>query len=519
MRLRSTLRNNKSVSITLPAPIKGLNCRDSVADMEAEYALTMDNYIPSDTKVSLRNGYTRYAEFSAPVSSLIKYISGVYSRLFAVSGHKVWDITHINSIQAIGTSDISNDNFQSAQYKNYLYFVNGTNTPKVFYIDEQGQEHFGNWGFSGTGLAADKIIGVSVSKQRLWFVEKDTLKVWYPQTAGNISGALNCFDLAQVCRYGGTLLAVANWTQDGGQGIDDLTAFITSEGEVLVYSGSDVNNADDWKLRGSYKISRPIGYQCCVQYQGDVVVISIDGYIPLSKALPLDKANAAQIAFSDAIRGLVADRTQKYAARSGWQGVIYGRGGYGVFNVPVANDFEQHVINVNTGAWCRFTGIRSFCWCEYKSRLYFGSDNGVYLFDEGYTDNGTPISGKVVQAYNNLGTERLKKIQLLNPRTKSSSPYNLVIYTNMDMEEQEVEYMENIGLMGSRRWNVMKWSSSENSVGSYWGNSGKTLLRSQWIANSATGYKASLVFKTKTKGTQIEWYETNILYEIGNGVL
>ena len=43
--------------------------------------------------------------------------------------------------------------------------------------------------------------------------------------------------------------AVAGWPQDGGQGIDDLTLFITSEGEVLVYAGSDPSNADDWSLR------------------------------------------------------------------------------------------------------------------------------------------------------------------------------------------------------------------------------------------------------------------------------
>lgn len=519
MRLRLVTRNNKSVYITLASPINGLNKRDNILNMESKYALTMDNYIPLDTKIVLRKGYVSYAVLNKTVKSLISYNNGGNSRLFAVADHKIWDITDSADTSAVYSTGITNDNFQSAQYKNYLYLVNGSDTPIVFSIDSQGDESFDTWGFSGTNLTADKIINVSVSKQRLWFVEKDSLKVWYPQTAGNVSGTLNCFDFSQVSRYGGHLVAVANWTQDGGQGIDDLTAFITSEGEVLVYSGSDINDADDWKLRGSYKISRPIGYKCFVQYQGDIVIISEDGYIPLSKALPMDKANASQIAFSDAIRGLVLDRTQKYAGRDGWQGVIYGRGGYAVFNVPVASEFEQHVINVNTGAWCRFTGLRSYCWCEYNRRLYFGSDNGVLLFDEGYSDCGTPICGTVVQAYSNLGTERLKKIQLLNPRTKSSAPYNLVIYTNMDMDEQNIEYVENIGSSGGGKWNTMKWASSSAATGSYWGNSGRTQLRSQWIANSATGYKASVVFKTKTKGNQIEWYETNILYEVGNGVL
>ena len=175
--------------------------------------------------------------------------------------------------------------------------------------------------------------------------------------------------MSQVSRFGGYLVAVANWTQDGGQGIDDLTVFVTSEGEVLVYTGSNVADADDWILRGSYKIGRPIGYKCCLSYQGDVVIITQDGYIPLSSALAVDKVNSPQIAYSDIIRDLVCDRTKIYASRAGWQGIIYARGGYAIFNVPLYKGFEQHVINVNTGAWCRFTDINSHCWAEFNNRL------------------------------------------------------------------------------------------------------------------------------------------------------
>lgn len=517
MRLKLANRVNKSLCTTVISPIKGLNQRDNISDMEPEYAITMDNYLPQDTKVCLRKGYVRHFQMQNRVSSLAVYSGTEGTQLLAVSNHKVWNVSSGANAHKVLESGITNDDFRTAQYKDYLYFVNGTDTPKVYSNIEQ--EQMGSWSFSATGLTGSRIANVGVSKQRLWFVEKETLKVWYPQTAGNVSGTLQCFDLAQVCRYGGHLVAVAAWTQDGGQGIDDLTVFLTSEGEVLVYSGSDINDSDDWKLRGSYKISRPIGWKCLLQYQGDLVAITEDGYLPLSKALPLDKASSAQIAFSDAIRGLVLSRTQSYASYAGWQGIIYSRGGFALFNVPVANGFEQHVINLNTGAWCRFTGIRAFCWEQFDKRLYFGSDKGVYLFDEGYSDDGGPILGVVEQAYNNLGTDRLKRIQLLNPRTKSVSPYNLVIYTNMDMEEQEFDYEESIGNLGQTRWNEVFWSGGGNTNGTLWANAGKSSLRSQWIANSATGYKLSIVFKTQTVGNTIEWYETAVRYELGDGVL
>ena len=519
MLLRTINRTNKSINYTLPAPIKGLNKRDSVAEMSETFALEMDNYIPTDSKIVLRKGYKKYVETENPVSSLATYDYGNESQFFAVSGHRIINISSAQNVHVYDEVALNEDVCQTVQYKNYLYFVNGIDVPKVYYIDDNGHEHLQDWGFYGENLNPRSIVNVSVSKQRLWFVEKGSLKVWYPQTAGNISGELQMFDFSQVCRFGGHLVAVANWTQDGGQGIDDLTVFITSEGEALVYSGSDINNANDWKLRGSFKISRPIGYKCCMQYQGDIVIIAEDGYIPLSGALPLDKANASQIAFSDAIRGLVTERTAKYAALSGWQGLIYHRGGYGLFNVPVGIDFEQHIINIGTGAWCRFTNIPALCWHEYNQRLYFGSTHGIYLFDEGYEDDGEEISGVVEQAYTDLGTQRLKKVQLLNPRTKSTSQYSLVIYTNMDMEKRNVDYNELIGSISKSRWNEVLWVKTDDNSGAKWDTSESTILRSQWIANSSTGYKASVVFKTKTKGIAIEWYETGISYEIGMGVL
>lgn len=518
MYAQSIIRNNKSITYTLPAPIKGLNCRDAVADMDYSYAISMDNYIPYEDKVVLRKGYRPYVFLESKVKTLATYNAGGKSVLLAVSNHKIYNISSKNNIYAYTDVFLSEDDCQTVQYKNYLYFMNGMDVPKVYYTDTQGIEHLENWGFSGDNLNAGAIVAGSVSKQRLWFIEKGTLKVWYTENAGNISGNLQCFDLSQVCRFGGYIVAIANWTLDGGQGIDDLTVFITSEGEALIYSGSNVNNADDWKLRGSYRISRPIGYNCCLPYQGDVAIICQEGYISLSSALPVNKVISSQTAFSDTIRDLVKKRTKMYAQKSGWQAIIYTAGGYALFNVPLNKGFEQHVINVNTGAWCRFTDINSCCWTEYDKRLYFGSDDGVYLFDEGYNDNGEPIIGIVAQAYTDLGSSRLKKIQLINPRTKSKYKYSLIIYTDTDMQNEQKQYCENIGYSNGVKWNNCKWSSTIKS-GAKWENSGSDILHSQWISNSATGYKFSIVFKTSTSGNLIEWYETGIRYELGNGLL
>ena len=298
--------------------------------------------------------------------------------------------------------------------------------------------------------------------------------------------------------------------------------FITSEGEVLVYSGSDPSNADDWCLRGKYYVSKPIGYRCVIQYQGDVVMISEDGYIPLSKVMPLAQSGIQTKAYSDKIRGLVLERVKDNKKLFGWQGIIYQRGGYALFNVPVRQQFEQHVINLSSGAWCRFTDIFSLCWGMLGGRLYFGSNSGVYLFDEGYSDNGLHIKGNIHQAYSNLGSNHLKKIQLINPRTKSATKFALGIYLNTDFDDKEQNYQENIGNSGLTKWasanNKTKWSSLKTPVGTKWSTL-KGTVYSQWICCSASGFKISVAFKTKTKGNLIEWHNTGIRYEQGSGIM
>lgn len=512
----------KSKEVTLPAPIKGLNRKQPLSAMEPLYAVTMDNYIPLDSKVELRSGYTLYAtlgtqDTASKVKTLAAYHYPSHNKMFAVYGGKIWDITTGSSPVDLGVT-LTNSQCQWVQYKNYIYFMNGADTPIAYYTDANGDPQIGAWGFSGTGLTASKIIAGTVSKEFLWFVEKGTLKVWYSATAGNVSGTLNSFDLAQLVKWGGELVAVANWTIDGGTGIDDYTAFITSEGEVLVYAGSNPNDPDDWSLKGNYKISKPIGYRCTMKYQGDVVIICQDGYFPLGRALAASNAGDSLVAYSDNIRGLVIERTAANKWREGWQCVVYNKKGYAIFNVPVSEQFEQHVVNVATGAWCRFTNIRAMCWCVYEDNIYFGSDWQVFRFDDGNSDNGTVIEGKVEQAFNDFGVNNVKKITLLNPRTAASSPYSLTIYTDMDYKNRNLNYENGIGYAGGTQWDVSQWATEQNQI-TFWATDAVSEIQSQWIMNSAVGVKASVVFKTKTKGVLIDWFETGIRFEVGTGIV
>ena len=254
-------------------------------------------------------------------------------------------------------------------------------------------------------------------------------------------------------------------------------------------------------------------------YQGDMVIICQDGYFPLAKALAAANAGDSLLAFSDKIRGLVIDRTSKNKNKEGWQAIIYNKKGYGIFNVPTAEQFEQHVINISTGAWCRFTNINAYCWCVFDDCIYFGSTGAVYRFDDGYDDNGMEITGAVEQAFCDMGIPNLKRFSLLNPRTASSMAYDLAIYTNTDYKKRNVSYTVCVGKASGTKWNRCLWSASQDLVGTHWSVSQAEKINSEWIMNSSLGVKASVVFKTKTKGIAVDWYETGVRYELGTGIV
>ncbi len=99
MKLKLATRGNKSISATLPAPIKGLNVRDSLAEMDAGYAIVMDNYMPLDTKVALRKGYVDYVKnMPDKVCTLAEYKNGDNNVFLAISGGKAYNISSSKNV-------------------------------------------------------------------------------------------------------------------------------------------------------------------------------------------------------------------------------------------------------------------------------------------------------------------------------------------------------------------------------------------------------------------------------------
>ena len=128
-----------------------------------------------------------------------------------------------------------------------------------------------------TPLDTDQFFAGTLYKNRLFFLERESLRFWYTKDAGAVQGEMLPFDLAQIARLGGHLVCAAGWTYSVSGAQESQILFITSEGEVLVYAGDNPSEIDAWTLRGTYKIPRPLGNKCVCALGGDLVYLGENG--------------------------------------------------------------------------------------------------------------------------------------------------------------------------------------------------------------------------------------------------
>lgn len=412
--LSRTQRLPKSAPLQIPTG--GLDAVSALTSMPPDSAITLDNWFPQLRYIELRRGHVEHCDTDegAPVETLMPYNAPVESskKLFAACNGKIIDVSTSTDVDEV--LGMSNDRWQYVNFAtsggNFLICVNGANTPRRY----DGT----SWStLTITGATSSDLIDVAAFKFRLWFVMQDSLDAYF-LPPDFIQGPLTRFPLGGTMKKGGYLQSIATWSLDGGDGPDDHIAFISSEGEVAVYKGTDPTSSTAWFLVGVYEIGAPIGRRCWFKVGGDVAIISLDGVIPLSKAMVIERGAALSIALSAKIQPILNSDAREFKDEFGWQLLSYPLGTRAILNVPqLENETQiQYVMNTVSGAWCRFLGMNANCWVLWRERLFFGGNDGVvYEADTGADDNGEPIEADVQGAFSMLDSPVNKLFGLVRP--------------------------------------------------------------------------------------------------------
>ena len=496
-------------TVTFPAPVGGWNARDALANMGKSDAVILDNFVPKTTEVVLRSGSSDHVTgITGNVETLCTYAkaNGTY-QMFAAAGTAIYDVTTPGAVGAAVQSGLSNARWQTTNFATtggkFLYMVNGADAAR--YYDGS------IWTNAAiTGVTPSNLVHVNVYQRRLWFVEKDTMKVWYLPVQ-SIAGAAQAFDLAPVFGAGGYLVAMATISADSGTGMDDFAVFISSEGEIAVYKGIDPSSAATWYLVGVFTVGSPVGRRCYAQFGADALIISKDGVLPLSKALLTARSNTS-IAISDKIQQAMSEATSAYGANFGWEITIYPEENLVIMNVPVSTTTSyQYVMYAINGSWARFTGWNASCFCRMGSSLYMGMNGKVMRAYSGLSDNGTNINGEALASFQYHGGMASKRYTLARPIISiENANVGLLLGLNLDFDQTPPT-----GLPTVANVPVGLWDSSQWDVG-VWG--GGFTINKAWQTVGGVGYCAALHIKVSTQLSGFKWQSTDYTFEAGIGL-
>lgn len=365
---------------------------------------------------------------------------------------------------------------------------------------------------SATGLDPRNLITITVFKQRCWFVEKNTMNVWYTGIQA-FQGTVVLLPLGGIFKKGGTLVNMATWTIDNVSGIDDYAVFVTSEGEVAVYQGTDPAQAATWALVGIFNIGRPIGTRCYTKYASDILIITADGLTPLSKAMLTDRTQADSQLTYKILNAINAD-VQQFNANFGWQVIDYPLGNKLILNVPEAFNatIHQWVLNPVAKSWWRYQDWNANCWELQQDALYFGENTRVFLADVGLSDAGMAITIDCKPAFSYFGsTGSLKNFLMAQPIMQSNAAIYPQVTLNVDFNDVINPSPPFTGNTTSP-WDTSPWDITP------WAGDVANISIKQWQGIAGFGYAASGRISMLLSNVSAQWFATNYLYTSGGPI-
>jgi hypothetical protein len=277
-----------------------------------------------------------------------------------------------------------------------------------------------------------------------------------------------------------------------------------SSGQAVVYSGSDPGDSSNWSLVGIYDIGSPVNIRGVVKVGGDLLITTYDDYVSLKTVL-----STGYIGSSSNLSGALQEEASNTGSSDGWQSILVPHEGFAIFNVPQTNgDYIQHVVNTTTGAWCRFTGIKSHVWAVFNGGLYFGGDDGVVYEYTGTDDNSTQIECIAQQAWDQLDSYQRKRIAAVRPVVGVVGTVVYKFGIGFNFSDPEVS-SPSTATNNAQLWGTFTWDEWE------WG--GDEIISTSWHAGSGTGEVLSAKLRFNAK-TEVSWYRTDYRVEIGIGL-
>jgi hypothetical protein len=268
--------------------------------------------------------------------------------------------------------------------------------------------------------------------------------------------------------------------------------FVTTEGEVAVYQGSNRSDDNDWSKVGVYRIGRRLGNKAFIRAGGDLVIASSIGFVPLSQAIQRDFAALAPAAVSYPIEDAWNDAC-RLRGLLGWNCMIWPEAQMVIVSPPTIDQGDPvlFVANARTGAWARYTNWRAICMEVFQGQLYFGSPNGrVYAANRTGYDGGETYSGIFLPLFEDFGAPASLKIgEVGRAVTRSNVAVDGLVTLHVDFD-MKTPPAPNAPVTGTgNEWGTAVWGTA------VWGVRSPSVINQGWQSVGGAGYALAVSYQ------------------------
>ena len=453
-----TLQSSNSI-LFIPPPTGGLNGFDAWYGMDANYAIDIQNVNPrynySECRASFASVGSSGLNFTIDLAHLyanidasaaVTFIASYNGHLYSITTAGAW-----TDLGAVLTGGSANP-ISACQFRGRLFIADGVDAP----MDWNGAALTNPTGWSGTGLTASTLRNPWVYKGRLFFTTS-TNDIWYAPIDA-ITGALTKYPMQSALTKGGQIV-FGGQTYVGGDGRNALWLVVSTEGEIVVFSGQDPG-ASDWEIYGRFFVSPPLSYISYFSYGGDFHIITTQGIVAMSDVLADRKDGSNYITISKKIDPIIA-KISAYLASFGsgikaWptnavisssENLLY-LGPFPAYDAGYRTDYGKpsfFVMNLSTKAWSWYTTPITYypalgAIAAAKGVVYYIAIGAQYelwktgqtaLYDAGSTN--LPIGWNITSAFTNAKQNYNKKFNKFRPVVKNGLNYTLGSYRDFDI--------------------------------------------------------------------------------------
>lgn len=285
----------------IPAPILGMNTERMVHDLRPDEAVLILDGTCRHYGVEPRGGTEEVDGYTGTIANinprgvphtfatnldtavLIDTLDGL---AYASNGTQVFADAHESPYVStqLSVADTS-----------FIYFCREGGRPRLFDSSIAYEITDVSTPYAITGVPTDELSFCFLFKRRIWFTRLFSTSLYYLDT-DSIAGALTEFPLGPQLKKGGRPFALAEWSADSGTGLDSYFLILTTQGELIVYKGTDPDFAESWELVGNYFVGEPFRTPYCMAKSGgDLLILTKKGVFSFARILsgrPPDASNS-----------------------------------------------------------------------------------------------------------------------------------------------------------------------------------------------------------------------------------